>query len=962
MSQAPSNPTPSFRGKLARSILLTLLPLTLIPVIILAVIVFQSTARSINNQLEARFEQIALAQQAKINDLVTIQVNFMAEIMLDSAFTQGLAALLSSDRSDPLYVERQAEILAAYNRNVLAFEQQPFDAFVVLDPTGSVLAASETTWQDQELTGVDVAGLVNETIISHSNTPPLISQKFHTLTSQPYRDANGEVAAILVGFSYRPYQEMLELALLSFDSARAYYVNSDGSFIGLEADSSNMQTFQPAPGQAEKLNAALPTAAPGTLLKYESFDNQQVQASLLWLPAINSGLAVEVPQEIIIQPLTSLRNLTIILLTSTLIVMALVIYLGSRRVINPILDVAHTAQQFAEGDLEVRAKVQRQDEIGLLAHAFNRVADRLVALYRSLESVVDARSEQIRTAAEVAQLATSAANLDQILRRTVNLIVERFNYYHAAIYLLDRDSQTSTLRAAAGAPGVKALLPGFQVSAGSRSIIGWVSANNQAWVANDVRQDPYYMPSENLPETRSEVGLPLSVGGKLLGVLDVQSSQLEAFDVAVVDTLQTLANQIASTLQNVRLLESARSDLQATSLLYEASHHISTAATQTQVFEAVAEIIHQLPHASALFMREDNGLRSIALTGPDGSMITQSTPLLPVSQAELGTVLETSSLQIFDMNQSPASMPASLWEVAQRLGSADVALLPIWSNQTLTGLLLVGSMSGQSLQPSALEPYASVLEIANTTLAKIEALERTTEQLSELQTINTVSQSISTQTDLYRLYEVIHQQIQQLMGDVNFLIALFDAEQEIIQIPYMDDGSGEIISPEPFPLGQGLTSILIRTRQPLMIVEDSVNRMRALGAIMLGEPAKSWLGVPLLVGGNVIGAMVVQDLQREQRFNDDDMRLMMTLAGQVASAVDNARLLSTTQAAADRDRALFEITSKIRRANDMQSILAITTEELARALKLRHASIRLSPEIIVTASGSDGEAQEEASE
>jgi GAF domain-containing protein len=196
------------------------------------------------------------------------------------------------------------------------------------------------------------------------------------------------------------------------------------------------------------------------------------------------------------------------------------------------------------------------------------------------------------------------------------------------------------------------------------------------------------------------------------------------------------------------------------------------------------------------------------------------------------------------------------------------------------------------------------------------------------------------------LYQVVHQQIVQVMDAVNFLIALYIEPDRTIEIPYMDDGD-QIISVPPFPLGQGLTSIIIRTRQPLMIVEDTINRSRALGAIVTGDkPALSWLGVPMILGGEILGAIVVQDLEREHRFDENDMRLLTTLAAQVAIAIHNTQLIETAQLRAERDRQLYEITDKIRRAVDIQGVLETTARELSVALDARRTQVEISPEPI----------------
>ena len=115
-----------------------------------------------------------------------------------------------------------------------------------------------------------------------------------------------------------------------------------------------------------------------------------------------------------------------------------------------------------------------------------------------------------------------------------------------------------------------------------------------------------------------------------------------------------------------------------------------------------------------------------------------------------------------------------------------------------------------------------------------------------------------------------------------------------------------------------------------MIVEDTENRTRELGALVLGNPAKSWMGVPLLIGDEVVGAMIVQDLEVEKRFDEDDLNLMTTLASQVAAGLRNVRLLESTYQRAERDRRLHEISQKIHGSSDMQTILRETAQELGK--------------------------------
>jgi GAF domain-containing protein len=167
----------------------------------------------------------------------------------------------------------------------------------------------------------------------------------------------------------------------------------------------------------------------------------------------------------------------------------------------------------------------------------------------------------------------------------------------------------------------------------------------------------------------------------------------------------------------------------------------------------------------------------------------------------------------------------------------------------------------------------------------------------------------------------------------------------MVQIPYMVEG-GSFQTIDPFPIGEGLTSILIKTGEPLMLVEDTEAKAAQLGAKVMGKPAKSWLGVPLLVAGEVTGAMVVQDLAQEHRFDEADLQVLNTLASQVAVAIRNARLLESAHQQAERERLLLEITNKIRLASNMKTILSVTATELREALNARWAAMKIGVDVI----------------
>ena len=150
------------------------------------------------------------------------------------------------------------------------------------------------------------------------------------------------------------------------------------------------------------------------------------------------------------------------------------------------------------------------------------------------------------------QLARSR-NTEELLQATVDLIHREFGFYHVGVYLLDASGEYVTLQAASSEGGRQLIAQGHRLKIGSEGLIGAVAASRQARIALDTDADLYFISLPELSATRSEAALPLMRGGQLLGVLDIESDQPDAFDDESVAILQHLADQIAVTLENARL-------------------------------------------------------------------------------------------------------------------------------------------------------------------------------------------------------------------------------------------------------------------------------------------------------------------------------------------------------------------------------------------------------------------------
>jgi GAF domain-containing protein len=246
---------------------------------------------------------------------------------------------------------------------------------------------------------------------------------------------------------------------------------------------------------------------------------------------------------------------------------------------------------------------------------------------------------------------------------------------------------------------------------------------------------------------------------------------------------------------------------------------------------------------------------------------------------------------------------------------------------------------------AAIQTCVSLANMASDALARVLVVEVMEKRVAALQSFANISSIISMDMEPSSLYKAIHTEVMRIIGEVDFLIALYDHETNLIQVPYLYEASAndtsQIQQVPPFPMGEGLTSVLINTRKPLMLVENAEEKARELGAKTMGRASKSWLGVPLVVAGEVIGAIIVQDLEQEHRFDDDDLQLLATLGSQVAISMRTAQLLENARKQVERQRMVNEITAKIRSSNDMNTIMETTAVELRKALGAARTRLKL---------------------
>jgi GAF domain-containing protein len=346
-------------------------------------------------------------------------------------------------------------------------------------------------------------------------------------------------------------------------------------------------------------------------------------------------------------------------------------------------------------------------------------------------------------------------------------------------------------------------------------------------------------------------------------------------------------------------------------------------------------------YVTVYFTAVDNRLQVIQYSDPQGRDSQITIPrTIELSLRDVEDCLKDGSVQL-DLRDS-SSIPPPLIAYPRQLGCETAAYVPILDEGQLRGLVLIGARAGQKLTEDVINAFARTIRLTAMSLKRASSATEPaeTQRAVELNALNTLASNAANVTDLRSFYSLIHEQVQNVVGNHGFVIALYDTKTNSINIPYLYE-EGSFSSVDTFPLGEGLTSILIRTHQPLMLVEETEKRAIAMGAKISGKPALSWLGVPLLVRGDAIGAVIVQDPNHEHAFDENDLRFMSSVATQISGAISNFRLIEESKQTALQFETAAEIARDISSSLDLDELLQKAVDLIRSRFDFYHASVFL---------------------
>jgi signal transduction histidine kinase/CheY-like chemotaxis protein len=506
------------------------------------------------------------------------------------------------------------------------------------------------------------------------------------------------------------------------------------------------------------------------------------------------------------------------------------------------------------------------------------------------------RARQLWLVNEVGRQVTFILNPAQLLKQVSQLICQTFDYYHVAVGLLQGSELAFEDWGSGRRPDL--ITPPSRMPLTLQGITTWVVSNGQPLFVPDVSQEPLYYRIDSLPDTVAELAVPLQVGGKILGVLDVQSDQAGQLIEEQVPLLETLASQVAVALRNAQMYDAQRRLADQQSTLYEilraVGEHLDPEAICRVAVEAVGRRIGW-PGVAILLPDDTN--RKLVVRAAAGSRAETVGWNVPVDQGVTGRAFRTGALQnVPDVQQDPdyvVSDPAIRSELAVPLRR---------------GMRVLGIFDAESKDLAAFDMETSHMaeSLADAIALALDNARRTT----ELSILNEIGQALASTLRLDNLLEVISTQVSRLFDTTNFYIAAYE-EGSDEWTTLLEIEEGQPLPPERYQLGTGLTGHIIRNKVPLLFrTEAEVAAFEQAGGVRpVGRPAHSWLGVPLVAMDRVVGVMGIQSYELENLYNEDDLALFSTIAAQAAVAIEKARLYNEAEGERRKLAAVLESTS-----------------------------------------------------
>lgn len=540
------------------------------------------------------------------------------------------------------------------------------------------------------------------------------------------------------------------------------------------------------------------------------------------------------------------------------------------------------------------------------------------------------RATLLQTAAEVSRAATGSLELNTLLPQTVELIRERFGFYHVSIFLVDEYRKYAAVEASTGEVGRQLLANRYKFKVGDKSIVGTVASTGKASIIRDIGKDAVAFNYPLLPDTHSELALPLTARGQVIGVLDVHSAKQAAFIQSDITILQSMADQLANAIEAARSFQASRQALEGMQKLQK-----------FYLNEQWSAYLKTQPTTIGYRLTEDG------FTSPKEPLwhLDEMEQTVEVKHPVLIPVKRDGSAAI---STGPNGKGDTSPAINSNADDPSLLIAPL----TLHGQVVIGAVDFEIPAQDQLDEDALIIidAVANQAAQAIESVrqfEQTQAARKEAEALYEVGRTlVATEDEQEMLYTVLSEMLSTL-GLLQGGVLFFEEDRKFGKLHAL------FINGEPaepglrFPIEGNLSyEKLIITKQPVAI-EDAVSDplLETVREINRELGVASLLLVPIIINDNVIGAIGADAIGKKHTFTEKEINLALAMADQLSIMLQNRRLLEETKRRAVQLQTSSDVGRVATSILDQETMLSQAVELIRDRFGFYHVQIFLIDEV-----------------
>jgi len=673
-----------------------------------------------------------------------------------------------------------------------------------------------------------------------------------------------------------------------------------------------------------------------------------------------------------------------------IILSLLALWYFTGQLVRPISELTKVANAITGGNLNAIAEIKSPNETGILATAFNAMTSQLRGTLSTLENRVAERTRNLELAGEVGRAISQVRALDVMLTDAAELIRKQFDLYYVQVYLADPSQTNLILQSGTGAVGAELIGRGHRLPLNTASINGRAAIEKRSVVISDTAASSTFKPNPLLPDTRSEMAVPLMIGERVVGVLDLQSQKTGELDQDILSAFEALAGQLAVAIQNANLLaetEQAREEIESLARRQSRANWVDymDAIHKPEetgfVFEQNKITPMTRDEQSQPSTKENSLTAPIAVTGEAlGNLVVEMEGQSPIARAselvsavarqvaqqiESLRLLDSAERYRFEAEEASRRLTREGWKDyananADQISSyiydlkevrpydhnvdqqteESAASLPLKVRDEIVGKLVIQGLASDDTESLELANAVaerlsahieSLRQFDETQRSQVE-LDKRARQLAAVAEISTIS---SRELDIDKMLHSVVHLTQRQFGLYHAHVFIHNENTTELKIAACGWKEGDeregTDGTAVIPLAQerSLVARAARTRQAV-IVNDVHNESGWLPNPLMPD-TNSEMAVPLIIGDQILGVLDVQS-DILNAFSEEDANIYATLASQVSTALQNARSFAKSQQQAERESTLNLISQKIQSATTVEAVLQIAARELGHAL------------------------------